>query len=148
MSKLIVSVSGCLIPLALSTALLIMTPMTYADFIRLFIMVSFLTIVYNRLTKIIRGLGIGIPLFTAFLITVTVGSLMSKYGGFEEKAAIYTYFASTIAALIGIDIINLRDLGIFRARKIVIGGMGYLDALVIIPTFSALLLDRLVPIFI
>ena len=54
-----------------------------------------------------------------------------------------TFTSSVPAALVGIDIINLRNTAIYKARKVVIGGMGVADAVFLIPVMSSLIVGNI-----
>ncbi|MCD6323756.1 MAG: DUF1614 domain-containing protein [Desulfurococcales archaeon] len=99
---------------------------------------SFLTFVYARITQAIRGKGLGVPLAKVVGITV-VASLAITCGITPKAAALVTYASTVLATLIGIDLLNLRKVAIFRSKKVIIGGMGVTDAIFFLPALTALL---------
>ncbi len=144
-SKIMVNVAGVFVPLVF-TALGVTVMLLQGTLnLRAWLMLTlFLLVAYNRLTLFIRGKGLGVPIVTGVIVTVLT-MLSAVYAGLvEPSSAFMTTFTSSVpAALVGIDIINLRNTVIYKARKVVIGGMGVADAVFLIPVMSSLIVGNI-----
>ena len=146
--ELMINFSGEILPLTISLfimgKLMLMGAVSATVLIAL---VAFLTMAYNRITLFIRGRGLGVPMATA--IAMSAGVVLSLYlGGYisKELAPIIAFAAGVPAALIGIDLMNLKNAALFKSRYVIIGGMGPADAIVMLPVMSALILKGLVSV--
>ncbi len=144
-SKIMVNVAGVFVPLVF-TALGVTVMLLQGTLnLRAWLMLTlFLLVAYNRLTLFIRGKGLGVPIVTGVIVTVLI-MLSAVYAGLVEPSSAFmtTFTASVPAALVGIDIINLRNTAIYKARKVVIGGMGVADAVFLIPVTSSLIVGNI-----
>ncbi len=144
-SKIMVNVAGVFVPLVF-TALGVTVMLLQGTLnLRAWLMLTlFLLVAYNRLTLFIRGKGLGVPIVTGVIVTVLT-MLSAVYAGLVEPSTAFmtTFTASVPAALVGIDIINLRNTAIYKARKVVIGGMGVADAVFLIPVTSSLIVGNI-----
>jgi len=144
-SKIMVNVAGVFVPLVFTalgvTVMLLQGTLNLKAWLMLTL---FLVVAYNRLTLFIRGKGLGVPIVTGVIVTVLT-MLSAVYAGLvEPSSAFMTTFTSSVpAALVGIDIINLRNTAIYKARKVVMGGMGVADAVFLIPVMSSLIVGNI-----
>ena len=140
-SEILVNFSGAIIPLLLSSAglyrAMTLMPQSLWDLI---LLTFFLALIYNRLTKIIRGSGLGLPLITVLTLTIIPSLAIAEILNNPPLSALITFSSSTIATLVGVDLLNLRDTSLFKAKYIIIGGMGLADAAFLIPLLSSLLI--------
>ncbi len=106
---------------------------------------ALLIYLYNRLTKFITGRGLGLPVVTAVILTLLLGCVLAVTIPTElrEYLVPLIYFSVTLATLIGVDLTNLRELALFNARYIVIGGLGSMDLVSVLPSLTASLLYSL-----
>jgi len=139
-SDILINLAGVLIPLLLSVIAIYEAIITLPSSIENFILLTlFLTLVYNRLTKVIKGSGLGIPLITVIILTTLPSIAFAEGLGNPSATALLVFSSSAIATLIGVDLLNLRNASLFKSRYIVIGGMGLADAVFLVPMFSSLL---------
>ncbi len=138
-SRVLLNLGGAVIPILTSLTSLFMLWNSGLLNVNAWITITlFLTVSYNRLATMIRGKGVGVPLATGVALTVVIAELLSVSGLVSSKAlALFTFSSSAIASLLGIDVLNLRRLITYKARRIVLGGLGMLDAVVMIPTISS-----------
>lgn len=147
-SELMINVSGAVIPLLM--ALFISYRLVISGMVTLNTMIlltAFLTIAYNRITLFIKGRGLGVPMATG--ITLTVGTLLSLYfTGVTDSvtAPLLAFGAGVPAAILGVDVMNLRNAALFRSRYVIIGGMGPADAVIMLPVMSCLLIRGIVAV--
>lgn len=144
-SKIMVNVAGVFVPLVFTA--LGVTVMQFQGTLNLrawLMLTLFLVVAYNRLTLFIRGKGLGIPIVTGVIVTVLT-MLSAVYAGLVEPSSAFmtAFTASVPAALVGIDVINLRNTAIYKAKKVVIGGMGVADAVFLIPVMSSLIVGNI-----
>jgi len=100
---------------------------------------AFLTLTYNRLSKIVKGNGIFIPIISSISITTALMIMLSTHLSLSvSKAFILTYSLSCLASTLGIDILNLRSIAVYKSKYVVIGGYNLKDALIVIPALSSL----------
>ncbi len=139
-SDILINLAGALIPLFLSAAAIYEAIVTLTTSIQNFVLLTlFLTLVYNRLTKVIKGSGLGIPLITVITLTTLPSIAFTEGLGNPSVAALLVFSSSAIATLIGVDLLNLRNTSLFKSRYVVIGGMGLADAVFLVPMLSSLL---------
>jgi len=138
-SKVLLNVGGAVIPILTSIAALTILWRSGALNAEVWSVTTlFLTVAYNRLATMIRGRGVGVPLATGIALTIITAELLNASGLVRGDAlTLFTFSSSTVAALVGIDVLNLRRAATYTARKIVLGGLGILDAIVILPTISS-----------
>ncbi len=144
-SKIMVNVAGVFVPLVFTAlGVAVMLLQGTLNLSAWLMLTLFLLVAYNRLTLFIRGKGLGVPIVTGVVVTVLT-MLSAVYAGLvEPSSAFMTTFTSSVpAALVGIDIINLRNTAIYKARKVVIGGMGVADAVFLIPVMSSLIVGNI-----
>jgi len=145
-SKIMVNAAGVFVPLFFTALGMTVMWIHGALDLRAWLMLTlFLIVAYNRLTLFIRGGGLGVPIITGVIVTVLT-VLSAVYAGLVKPnlAFLITFTVSVPAALIGIDIINLRNTVLYRAKKVIIGGMGVADAVFLIPVISSLITGNVV----
>ena len=139
-SDILINLAGVIIPLALSATAIYKIANSLPSSIEVFTLLTlFLTLLYNRLTKVIKGSGLGIPLITVTALTVLPSLAIAEELSNPSISALLTFSSSAIATLVGVDLLNLRNTSLFKSRYIVIGGMGVADAVFLVPMFSSLI---------
>jgi len=145
LTHLAINVVGFIISLIISSTLLI----RYLDialrndydiyYIALLTISStlFLTILHNRLV-ITSHNYVGIPIVKSIVITSLTGVMIGTY--LDPLAALsITYVASFISLLLGADLVKIKGILKNNPEVISIGGMGILDALILIPSTSSMI---------
>ncbi len=144
-SKIMINVAGVLVPLVFTALGVAIMQFQGTLNLRAWLMLTlFLIVAYNRLTLFIRGRGLGVPIVTGVIVTVLT-MLSAVYAGLVEPSSAFmtAFTASVPAALVGIDVINLRNTAIYKAKKVVVGGMGVADAVFLIPVMSSLIVGNI-----
>ena len=136
-----INVAGVVVPLAISAYLT--TMLTIKGLLTMLATTLLLIIIYRRLSRFMAYRGVGVPLGYATLTTLVV--LASALEGYTPTEAFAIAFTSTfIASLVGLDIVNIKNLLLYRPRAIYIGGLGVIDALFMMPSMTALTAKLLV----
>ena len=126
-----VNVGGCIIPVAVSLYLFIQHPLSAATTLLAIAIVS--TVSY-RFSRLIPGIGIGMPLFLAPLVSALAGLLLDP-----DHSAPLAYIGGTLGVLIGADLLHLRDISASQVRIASVGGAGTFDGIFITGIVAALL---------
>ncbi len=110
---------------------------------------TFLTLTYNRFSKIVKGNGVLIPIASSIAVTTALMIMLTTYLSLSvSKAFITTYSLSCLASVLGIDFLNLKSIAVYKSRYVVIGGYSLKDALVVIPALSSLTVKALLNVMI
>ncbi len=126
-----VNVGGCIIPVGLCLYFLsqqLVEPMS------LLIALSATTALSYKLSRPIPGLGIGMPIFIAPLVSAGLALLLDP-----EHAAHLAYISGVLGVLIGADILRLKDISLLGAPVASIGGAGTFDGIFMTGIIAALL---------
>jgi uncharacterized membrane protein len=126
-----VNVGGCLIPVAVSLYLLSHHALSAITTVLAIAIVS--TVSY-RFSRLIPGIGIGIPLFLAPLVSALTALLLDP-----DHSAPLAYISGTLGVLIGADLLHLRDISAGHVRIASVGGAGTFDGIFITGIVAALL---------
>jgi uncharacterized membrane protein len=126
-----VNVGGCIIPVAVSLYLLVHHALSAATTLLAIAIVS--TVSY-RFSRLIPGIGIGMPLFLAPLVSALTSLLLDP-----AHSAPLAYISGTLGVLIGADLLHLRDLSASQVRLASVGGAGTFDGIFITGIVAALL---------
>jgi len=102
--------------------------------IRVLIAVAIVTMVVNKLTRPIPGVGIATPMLVPPLVAALTALLITP--GWAPPAA---YISGTMGTLIGADLMNLKKLGDLRAPVVSIGGAGTFDGIFLTGIIAVLL---------
>jgi uncharacterized membrane protein len=128
---LAINVGGAVIPIVLSIYLL-----AKMDFgVSLPILVAVVTVVVNRLSRPVRGLGIAVPGLVPPLVAALGAYLLCPW----YLRAPSAYIASTWGILIGADLLNLGKIRQLGAPVASIGGAGTFDAIFLSGIIAVLL---------
>lgn len=126
-----VNAGGCIVPLGISSYLFFQHSLGLGDVLLSIVIVSGVSFFVSRP---IQGVGIGMPLIIAPVVSAIMGIIIS-----ENDAAPLAYIGGTLGVLIGADLLRLpwiRQMGISVAS---IGGAGTFDGIFLTGIVAALL---------
>ena len=126
-----VNVGGCVIPVCLCAyfiSLQLINPLNII--IGLFI----LTAISYKLSRLMPGVGVGMPIFIAPLASALVGLVLDP-----QHAAHLAYISGVLGVLIGADILHLKQVATLGTPVAAIGGAGTFDGIFITGIIAALL---------
>jgi uncharacterized membrane protein len=126
-----VNVGGCLIPVAVSLYLFSHHGLGVVVTLSALMIVTTASYLFSRP---IPGLGIGIPLFIAPLVSVLAALLLDP-----QHSAPLAYISGTLGVLIGADLMRLRDIDQLGVPLASIGGAGTFDGIFFTGIIAALL---------
>jgi len=126
-----VNVGGCVTPVAFCVYLLLHNPL---DPLQVLVAVGLVSLVSYSFSRLVPGLGIGIPIFIAPL-TAAIAAVMLN----PEQSAPLAYICGTLGVLIGADILRLKDIKKLGAPIASIGGAGTFDGIFITGIVAVLL---------
>lgn len=118
---LAVNVGGALIPLGICVYLFSKISFGFS----LPVLVVLVTLVVNRLSRPVKGLGIAVPGFIPPLVAALGAYLLCPW----DLRAPCAYIASTLGILIGADLLRLQEIPQLGAPVASIGGAGTFDAI-------------------
>ncbi len=126
-----VNVGGCLVPIGFSLYLLAHQPLPAWK-----VLVSVLGVaaVSYRMSRPIRGVGIGMPVFVAPICAALIALLLDP-----SRSAPLAYIGGTLGVLIGADLLHLPDIRRMGAPIASIGGAGTFDGIFITGIVAVLL---------
>lgn len=131
--KIVVAVNlgGCIIPVGLCLyfiSLQLIAPLTLLLALAVTVAISY------QFSRVIPGLGVGMPVFLAPLASALVALLLDP-----EHAAHLAYISGVLGVLIGADILRLKNISELGAPVASIGGAGTFDGIFITGIIAALL---------
>lgn len=128
---LAINVGGALIPLLISLYLLLQM----ASLVPVVLATGIVVLVVYRISRPIKGLGIGIPA----LIPPIVAALAAYFFSSPDLRAPVAYIAGTLGTLIGADLLRLDDIKQMGAPVASIGGAGTFDGVFLSGIIAVLL---------
>lgn len=126
-----VNVGGCVTPVAFCIYLLLHNPL---DPLQVLVAVGLVSLVSYSFSRLVPGLGIGIPIFIAPLTAAIAAVTLNP-----EQSAPLAYICGTLGVLIGADILRLKDIKKLGAPIASIGGAGTFDGIFITGIVAVLL---------
>ena len=126
-----VNLGGCIIPVGVSLYLLNHHPLSLAVTGLALAVVASASYAFSRP---IAGLGIGMPLFIAPLVSALTATLLDP-----AHSAPLAYISGTLGVLIGADLLRLRDIDRMGVTVASIGGAGTFDGIFFTGIIAALL---------
>jgi uncharacterized membrane protein len=142
------NLGGGVVPLLISVYLLIVsipycTADLFASYLDVLIVFTIVTFSTFRSSRLIKGLGIATPMFGPPLTTAlcVVGLNLFHLVSCPSQIA---YVGGTLGALMGADILNLRNIPDLGAPVVSIGGAGSFDGIYLTGLISAVLVLLLV----
>ena len=138
--SILINLVGAALPLLISVTAVLAILLTWPSLLpQLLLNTLFLTFLYNKLSILIKDRGVGLPIALSTMLTIILSVATAVYFSLDASAAfLLTFASSAVALLVGVDLMNLRKVALFNVRKIIIGGMGVADALLLIPAMAAL----------
>ncbi len=138
--SILINLVGAALPLLISVTAVLAILLTWPSLLpQLLLNTLFLTFLYNKLSILIKDRGVGLPIALSTMLTIILSVATAVYFSLDASAAfLLTFASSAIALLVGVDLMNLSKVALFNVRKIIIGGMGVADALLLIPAMAAL----------
>ncbi|MEM4498703.1 MAG: DUF1614 domain-containing protein [Sulfolobales archaeon] len=136
------NLGGALIPLTISTLLLTHIAVSYGmtSLMTALMLTALSTLIVNRISIVIRGLGLAVPvLMASLLISVLCLAVNTVAGGFKSLSIHYSYLVAYVSILLGVDLMNLSKITFYAARKLIIGGLKVYDALSLMPATSTII---------
>jgi uncharacterized membrane protein len=126
-----VNVGGCLIPVGLC---LYFISLQLIDPIRMLAGIAAITALSYKFSRLIPGMGVGMPIFLAPLASALVALVLDP-----QHAAHLAYISGVLGVLIGADILRLNTVVGLGAPIAAIGGAGTFDGIFITGIIAALL---------
>jgi uncharacterized membrane protein len=126
-----VNVGGCLIPVGLC---LYFISLQLIDPIKIMVGITAITALSYNFSRLIPGLGVGMPVFLAPLASALVALALDS-----GHAAHLAYISGVFGVLIGADILRLKTIAALGTPVAAIGGAGTFDGIFITGIIAALL---------
>lgn len=126
-----INVGGCLIPVGLC---LYFISLQLIDPIKIITGVLAITALSYKFSRLIPGLGVGMPVFLAPLISALLALLLDP-----GHAAHLAYISGVFGVLIGADILRLNSIAALGSPVAAIGGAGTFDGIFLTGIIAALL---------
>jgi len=126
-----VNAGGCMVPLVFSASLIYRFPLTTQE---LLLAISIVSAVCYFLSRLVPGIGIGMPPLVAPVAAAIVAISVDR-----ELAAPLAYICGTLGVLIGADLLRLRDIPRLGAPIASIGGAGTFDGIFLTGIVAVLL---------
>jgi uncharacterized membrane protein len=125
------NLGGCVIPVGVSVYLFTVHPLGLLSILTGLLVVSAVSFSFSEL---IPGVGIGMPLFLAPLVSAVTALLLDP-----QHSAPLAYISGTMGVLIGADLLHLPDVHKLQAPLASVGGAGTFDGIFITGIVAALL---------
>jgi uncharacterized membrane protein len=126
-----VNVGGCLIPVGLCLYFIFLQ---LIDPVRIMAGILVITALSYKFSRLVPGLGVGMPIFLAPLTSALVALVLEP-----EHAAHLAYISGVFGVLIGADILRLNTIAALGTPVAAIGGAGTFDGIFITGIIAALL---------
>ena len=126
-----VNVGGCLIPVGLCIYFI---SLQVIDPIKIMAGILAITALSYKFSRLIPGLGVGMPIFLAPFTSVLVALVLDP-----EHAAHLAYISGVFGVLIGADILRLNTIAALGTPVAAIGGAGTFDGIFMTGIIAALL---------
>ncbi|MGR8980452.1 MAG: DUF1614 domain-containing protein [Gammaproteobacteria bacterium] len=126
-----VNVGGCVIPVCLCAYFI---SLQLIDPLNIVIGLLILTAVSYKLSRLIPGIGVGMPILIAPLASAAMGLMLDP-----SHAAHLAYISGVLGVLIGADILRLKEVVNLGTPVAAIGGAGTFDGIFITGIIAALL---------
>ncbi len=126
-----INVGGCILPVGLS---LYFMSLQLINPVNILIGVAIITVLSNRFSRLVPGMGVGMPVFLAPITSALLALVLEP-----EHAAQLAYISGVLGVLIGADILRLNSITALGAPIAAIGGAGTFDGIFITGIIAALL---------
>lgn len=125
------NVGGCIIPLGLS---LYFISQQLIDPLKMIVALTVNTALCYKISRLIPGLGVGMPMLIAPLAAATVALILDP-----DHAAHLAYISGVLGVLIGADLLRLKEIVNLGAPIAAIGGAGTFDGIFLTGILAVLL---------
>jgi uncharacterized membrane protein len=125
------NVGGCLIPLGLC---LYFISLQLIDPIKMVISLSLITALCYKISRLIPGFGVGMPMLIAPFAAATVALVLEP-----DHAAHLAYISGVMGVLIGADLLRLKEIINLGPPIAAIGGAGTFDGIFLTGIIAVLL---------
>lgn len=137
------NVGGALVPMIISTYILAYAiPMGDPDpllaYGKVFFVLAIVSLVVNRVSRIVKGFGIATPAVVPPAITI-LATLLVYWVGSPSSPTLIAYVGGSLGTLVGADLLNIRHLPMLGAPVVSIGGAGTFDGIYTTGLVSVLL---------
>ena len=126
-----VNLGGCLIPVGVALYLVFRQLLSTADLLPALLVITTASYVFSRP---VAGIGIVMPVLLAPLVTVATALILAP-----ENAAPLAFSSGVLGALLGADILHLREIRRMGVRIASIGGAGTFDGVFLTGIIAVLL---------
>ncbi len=136
------NLGGALVPFIISSSLLINYVASYGitALSAILVLITFSTLLINRISVVIKGLGLAVPVTIASLMISSLCLVFETIvGGYEPLGTGVSYLVAYASILLGVDLMNLGKITLYDARKLIIGGLRVYDALSLMPATSVII---------
>lgn len=132
LSRVAVNAGGALVPVTVS--LLMLSKLQPTELFLTLAGVIVMTLLINRIAKVVPGLGIVTPAFIPPLLSVLVSLLL--FSSNPEIVPVSSYISGVLGSLLGADILNMRKVLRNAPPMVSIGGMGTFDGIYVTGIFA------------
>ncbi|HUY18775.1 MAG TPA: DUF1614 domain-containing protein [Candidatus Binataceae bacterium] len=129
-TEIAINLGGALIPLFTCVYVLTRT----GAYLKSAIAIAIVSLVVNRFSTIVPGVGIAIPTLIPGVLAAVVATLLER-----RRAPAMAFVAGTLGCLIGADLMNLPHIAQMRAPIASIGGAGTFDGVFVSGLIAVLL---------
>ncbi len=143
-SKTLVAINfgGAIIPILVSTLLLIKDPMAFPH---LLIPLAVTSVLINKGAKLVPGMGVTLPALYAPTISVFVSLISLSITGGVGHLVEVIYITASMGSLIGADLMNLKKIHSLGSPMVSIGGAGTFDGVFMGGVMAIILLGTFFP---
>ncbi len=138
---LALNVGGTIIPLIISTHIVVALSIAYPLTILLIIVgVLVVSAISYRVSRVVDGLGIMVPVLVPALTASSIALILAEVAGYPISiAGPISYVSGTIGTLLGVDVFRIREVVESARNKYIIsiGGMGSFDTIYMVGLLSA-----------
>ncbi len=138
---LALNVGGAIIPLIISTHIIIALSINYPLVILLVLIGVFMvTAISYRVSRVVNGIGVMVPVIVPALTAASTALILVEMAGYPILiAGPVSYVSGTIGTILGVDVLRIRDVVENAKNKYIvsIGGMGSLDTIYLVGLLSA-----------
>ena len=137
------NVGGALVPLIISAYILAWAipngaPDPLSAYGKTLFVLAVVTLVVNRTSRLVEGLGIATPAFVPPSVTA-LATILVYWVGAPSSPTQIAYVGGTLGTLVGADLLNIRHLPRLGAPVVSIGGAGTFDGIYTTGLVSVLL---------
>ena len=141
----LIDVAGAVAPAAITSYVVIYVVINDPALgFNLMIASAILTVITNKLSLVLKGKGLGIPILVSVAAATAINLIITGSATYSQLLVATSFAVTYIATLLGVDVLNLRKLARYRVRKVILGGLGPADALVFIPSAVTLIVSGIV----